>query len=70
LGDRRAKIGFGKKGKRQKAKTLGGIFLPRVFIVPLSLRNPQGRQHLELLPALWISRNFVEKEKKEKKIPL
>jgi len=36
LGDRRAKIGFGKKGKRQKAKTLGGIFLPRVFIVPLA----------------------------------
>jgi len=51
-----------------------GEFFPQGFLStdnrtlnPLPLRNPQGRQHLELLPALWISKNFVEKEKKRGK---
>jgi len=48
-------------------KPLGKIFSQGVFIALLLLRNPQGRQHLELLPALWISRNFVKKKKKRGK---
>jgi len=48
-------------------KPLGKIFSQGVFIAPLPLRKPQGRQHLKLLPALWISRNFVKKEKKRGK---
>jgi hypothetical protein len=53
-----------RKGK--KIKPLGKIFSQGVFIVLLPLRNPQGRQQLQMLPALWISRNFVKKEKKKK----
>jgi len=51
-----------------------GEFLPQGFLStdnrtlnPLPFRNPQGRQQLQMLPALWISRNFVKKEKREKK---
>jgi len=60
-----------RKGKQNK-KPLGENF-PQGFLSfhchleTLSLRNPQGRQHLELLPALWIIRNFVKKKKKKKK---
>jgi len=49
---------------------LGKIFPKGVFPIPLPLRNPQGRQQLQMLPALWINRNFVNKKKKERKISL